>query len=131
MKIRPRGLVNTGNLCFANAVLQVLMYCPPFWNLFYELGRFLDGSSENGVSTSKTPLVDATIRFLREFIPKQKAALEGKGKAVERAYNAYREEEEDIMDSFIPSYVYDALKEKKRFDHMRVRWHFSIGICGS
>lgn len=119
MKIRPRGLVNTGNLCFANAVLQVLMYCPPFWNLFYELGRFLDGSSENGVSTSKTPLVDATIRFLREFIPKQKAAPEGKGKAVDRAYNAYREEEENIMDSFIPSYVYDALKEKKRFDHMR------------
>lgn len=94
------------------------MYCPPFWKLFYDLGRVLDGSSDNGMNTSKTPLVDATIRFLREFIPKQKAP-EGKGKAVDRAYNAYREEEEDIMDSFIPSYVYDALKEKKRFDHMR------------
>jgi len=126
MKIRPRGLVNTGNLCFANAVLQVLMYCPPFWKLFYDLGRVLDGSSDNGVTTSKTPLVDATIRFLREFIPKQKAP-EGKGKAVDRTYNAYREEEEDIMDSFIPSYVYDALKEKKRFDHMRVRWHVFDG----
>ena len=125
MKIRPRGLVNTGNMCFANAVLQVLIYCPPFWKLFYDLGRLLDNSSENGVSSSKTPLVDATIKFLREFIPKQKAAPEGKGKAVDRTYNAYGEEEDDIMSSFIPSYVYDALKEKKRFDHMRVRRHSS------
>jgi len=31
-----------------------------------------------------------------------------------------REEvEEDIMESFMPTYVHDALKEKKRFDHMR------------
>ncbi|KAL4068204.1 cysteine proteinase [Scleroderma citrinum] len=119
MKIRPRGLVNTGNLCFANATLQVLVYCPPFWKLFCELGKFLDSPSDIDASTSKTPLVDATIRFLREFIPKQKTPPDGKGKAVDRAYNAYDEEEEDIMDSFIPSYVYDALKEKKRFDHMR------------
>jgi ubiquitin carboxyl-terminal hydrolase 10 len=32
-----------------------------------------------------------------------------------------REEvEDDIMESFMPGYVHDALKEKKRFDHMRV-----------
>ncbi|KIJ59679.1 hypothetical protein HYDPIDRAFT_177724 [Hydnomerulius pinastri MD-312] len=118
MKIRPRGLVNTGNMCFANAVLQVLMYCPPFWRLFHELGKFVDSPADGDVSNSKTPLVDATVRFLREFIPKEKPAPEGKGKGVDRAYK-YGDEEEDVMDSFIPTYVYDALKEKKRFDHMR------------
>ncbi|KAG2154115.1 hypothetical protein DEU56DRAFT_952327 [Suillus clintonianus] len=119
MRIRPRGLVNSGNLCFANAVLQVLVYCPPFWRFFTDLGRFLEPAEE-----SKTPLVDATIRFVKEFAPKERAPVEGKGKGkgVER-YGAnglvHEEVDDDIMDSFMPTYVHDALKEKKRFDHMR------------
>lgn len=110
--------MNAGNLCFANAVLQVLVYCPPFWRFFTDLGRLLQPSEE-----SKTPLVDATIRFVREFAPKERAPVEGKGKGVDRygANGLVREEvEEDVLESFMPTYVHDALKEKKRFDHMRV-----------
>ncbi|KAG1782392.1 hypothetical protein EV702DRAFT_1064079 [Suillus placidus] len=117
MRIRPRGLVNSGNLCFANAVLQVLVYCPPFWRFFTDLGRLLEPTED-----SKTPLVDATIRFVREFTPKERAHVEGKGKGVERyGLNGlvHEEVDEDILDSFMPIYVHDALKEKKRFDHMR------------
>ncbi|KAI0780469.1 hypothetical protein BD413DRAFT_464067 [Trametes elegans] len=102
MKIRPRGLVNTGNMCFANSVLQVLVYCQPFHRFFSELRKHLAGpvvgSQREG--TKATPLVDATIQFLKEF-----------GK----------EREDDIfdeLDSFIPTYVYDAMKEKKRFANM-------------
>ncbi|KAG9318931.1 cysteine proteinase [Chiua virens] len=118
MKIRPRGLVNTGNMCFANAVLQVLIYSQPFWRLFHELGKFLDIPADGHISNSKTPLVDATVGFLKEFVPKTKPTPEGKGKGVDRTSNGC-DDDDDLMNSFIPTYVYDALKEKKRFDHMR------------
>jgi hypothetical protein len=68
-RLRPRGLLNTRNICFANAVLQLLVNSPPFWNLFRELGDLKAerraGVLEPGGSTS--PLVDATVRFLKEF----------------------------------------------------------------
>ncbi|KAF8171652.1 hypothetical protein BJ912DRAFT_1082179 [Pholiota molesta] len=156
LRIRPRGLVNSGNMCFANAVLQVLVYCPPFHRLFAELGRVLVGPVVGGgggagvgakeervgavaAQGSATPLVDATIEFLREFAEDRKkrdrARLEvvsrngvgaggsgrGKGKEREVRGEAAAAEEEDDWDgdSFLPTYIYDAMKEKKRFDNMR------------
>ncbi|KAH9900901.1 hypothetical protein C8Q73DRAFT_742650 [Cubamyces lactineus] len=116
MKIRPRGLVNTGNMCFANAVLQILVYCPPFHRFFSELRRHLAGpvvgSQREG--SKATPLVDATIQFLKEFVPDppvSNSASKAKGK--EREDDLF-----DELDSFIPTYVYDAMKEKKRFANM-------------
>ncbi|KAF8967294.1 hypothetical protein BDZ97DRAFT_1938213 [Flammula alnicola] len=154
LKIRPRGLVNSGNMCFANSVLQVLVYCPPFHRLFVDLGRVLvgpvvgngnatavvNGKDEAGrAAGSATPLVDATVEFLREFAEdkkskaKEKAKLEvvvnrngvngggsGRGKGKEREIKDDVEEEDDWDgDSFMPTYVYDAMKAKKRFDNMR------------
>ncbi|GLB34542.1 putative cysteine proteinase [Lyophyllum shimeji] len=120
--IRPRGLVNTGNMCFANSVLQVLVYCPPFLRLFTELGRFGFGIREE---KSPAPLVDAMVEFVREFsmAPKKRKGMTkgkgtGKGKGKERAEEA-EEDEEDEGVSFLPSYVYDAMKEKTVFDGMR------------
>lgn len=94
----------------------------------------------NGVKVHEegdTPLVDATIRFLKEFGP-----VEPKEKEKERRPNGYgkgkerREQEDegegDGLDSFMPTYVYDAMKEKKRFDNMRVGLSclsFSVRFC--
>ncbi|WVQ93568.1 hypothetical protein IAU59_000643 [Kwoniella sp. CBS 9459] len=107
----PRGLINTGNMCFANTILQVLVYCSPFTELFEELGKRLKADLAR-----KTPLLEAMIIFLREFnapfpatgasIPNGGSTPKGKGKDPRR-------------EAFIPENVYDAMKENKRFDSMR------------
>lgn len=108
-----------------------MVYCEPFWTLFEEMGKVVSG---RGKEWRGTPLVDATIDFLREFAvddskgkTKAKEGGNGKsGKGKER-YDGngvlVKEEddvEENVTDSFLPTYVYEALKEKKRFDNMRV-----------
>ncbi|KAJ7728890.1 hypothetical protein B0H16DRAFT_1330669 [Mycena metata] len=125
----PRGLINTGNMCFANAILQTLVYCQPFSALFAGLGF---GGGDDGVLRG-APLVRATGAFLREFLSAPPASSpapgapgggagagrvnggggKGKGKA------APKEPEEEEREAFIPTGVYDALKGKKRFDNMR------------
>ncbi|KAM0008901.1 putative ubiquitinyl hydrolase 1 [Helianthus debilis subsp. tardiflorus] len=37
LELLPRGLVNSGNLCFLNATLQALLACSPFVHLLQEL----------------------------------------------------------------------------------------------
>ena len=104
--------MNSGNMCYANSVLQLLVYCTPFQRLFAELGKLLSsssgsaavsgsdslvngsagplssstsisssGSTPNGLNgkvkekdkdTGMTPLVDATVEFLREFMDDKK-----------------------------------------------------------
>ncbi|KDR74886.1 hypothetical protein GALMADRAFT_227234 [Galerina marginata CBS 339.88] len=153
-------------MCFANSVLQILVYCPPFHRLFVELAKVLVGLSSvlaavvmvvdrstganvngavNGTAKpeSATPLVEATIEFLKEFLEeknkkgksKERPRLEvvGRGgsggangsngsaqaKGKEREREADEEEDDRDGESFLPTYVYDAMKAKKRFDNMR------------
>ncbi|KAJ7205534.1 hypothetical protein GGX14DRAFT_367896 [Mycena pura] len=118
-RISARGLVNTGNMCFANAVLQVLVYCPAFVGLFARLQALLgeegDGAGEGeGAVLGAAPMVRATGAFLREFVRPAAGSGSGKGKG-----KAEASEEEEEEEAFIPTGVYDALKGKKRFDHMR------------
>ena len=79
-----------------NAVLQLLVHCSPFWNLFSDLGRLTGQQTTGGT----TPLVDATVRLLDEF--------------------AYKKEDDDT-EPFTPMYVYDAMKEKRQFKSTLVR----------
>lgn len=107
--IRPRGLINTGNMCFANAVLQTLVYCPPFYRFFTELGKYIPGpKAESSKWNGKTtPLVEATVDFLKEFSPKSRN-------------EEVDEDDYDGIDSFLPSNIYEAMKDKSRLDGMRV-----------
>ncbi|KAJ7792833.1 hypothetical protein B0H14DRAFT_3498749 [Mycena olivaceomarginata] len=139
-RVTLRGLVNTGNMCFANAVLQVLVYCAPFSSLFARLHALL-GEAEfdvagtgagGGVNTNPSgaqddggggggvlgpaPLVCATGVFMREFIVNASAKKPVSGGAGGKGKGKVSPAEPK---AFIPTHVYDALKGKKRFDGMR------------
>jgi hypothetical protein len=123
-RLRARGLVNSGSMCFANAVLQLLVRSPPFWNLFRELGDLKSqrgaGDAESGGSA--TPLVDATVRFFEEFMfeeeeppPTQQPLQQPReGKETKKTHNA--------ADPFEPMYMYDAMKEKRQLKILLVRF---------
>ena len=118
MEIRPRGLVNTGNMCFANVILQVLVYSPPFWKMFTELGKYIGNGPVVGSGAQKdgkgTPLTDAVITFLSEFKPLKLSEIAERAQAIKDG-----EKPDPRRDSFVPTSLYAALKTKSRFDAMR------------
>jgi Family of unknown function (DUF6535)/Ubiquitin carboxyl-terminal hydrolase len=127
-RLRARGLINKGNMCFVNTTLQLLVNCPPFWNQFRDLGQLMGRRRHGNVQHaggSMTVLVDATVRLLDEFVKTQKPSLTQqslqpveKGKARE---GEKEKKEADDADPFIPTYLYDAMKEKRQFKTMLVR----------
>ena len=126
LHLRARGLVNTGSMCTANAVLQLLVHSPPLMNLFRRLGDLMGQRGTGGPETGSgaTPLVDATMRFFEEFmnegpppvqLPLQQAA-DGKpreGEEVKKEHNA--------GDSLEPTDIYNAMKEKRQLRNLLVR----------
>lgn len=57
----PRGLINSGNLCFLNATLQALLSCSPFVELLLKL-RILS------ISKAEYPILAAFVGFLSQFV---------------------------------------------------------------
>lgn len=75
-----------------------------------------------GIGGNATLLVDATVRFLEEFVHEEKMTQQSQQQTGHvNTKEEDEKKEDDGVDSFIPTYVYDAMKEKKRFDNMRVR----------
>ncbi|KAJ3216043.1 hypothetical protein HDU67_010003 [Dinochytrium kinnereticum] len=101
--IQPRGLVNNGNMCFMNAILQPLVHCYPFFNLFKKLREEVVHNLK-----IKTPLVDALTEFLLQFpeLPADFAFLN----------SSFSEE-----DAFEPEIVYDALRSLKKISSIKGR----------
>ncbi|KAI4756589.1 cysteine proteinase [Aureobasidium sp. EXF-3400] len=107
--LEPRGLVNTGNMCYMNSILQILVYCMPFYN-------FLDQVSKRAAHSFKsdTPLVDAMIMFMREF-----KTIDSAESADKLRMRLKDQELEQYGDSITPEYVYDTIKQLPRFSSMR------------
>ena len=124
--LRARGLVNIGNVCFLNAVLQLLVNSPPFSNLFTELG-YEKGQRGTGVLETggdATPLVDATMTFFNEFmIEEESPSTQQLSRPTTSVTAGADEEKEDdnVVDSFEPTFLYDAMKEKTQLNRLLVR----------
>lgn len=58
--ILPRGLINSGNLCFLNATLQALLSCAPFVQLLHDLKR-------RDIPKVSYPTLVAFTEFISEF----------------------------------------------------------------
>jgi ubiquitin carboxyl-terminal hydrolase 10 len=96
--------------------LQLLVNLPPFWDLFREL-RDLKVQRRAGVPETgggATPLVDATVRFFKEFIVEEESLST-------QQQSRPATGETSRADSFEPTYLYDAMKEKRHLKILFVR----------
>ncbi|KAJ3273510.1 hypothetical protein HDV01_004430 [Terramyces sp. JEL0728] len=95
--IRPRGLINNGNMCFMNSILQPLVYCPPFYNFISAVSKLPKNLK------TKTPIIDAIIEFIAEFHISQDVTPT----------------EDDF--AFAANYVYEAIKSQTNIEVLRGR----------
>nr|XP_043636118.1 ubiquitin carboxyl-terminal hydrolase 24 isoform X2 [Erigeron canadensis] len=59
-ELLPRGLINSGNLCFLNATLQALLACSPFVNLLQKLRM-------HNIPKVGYPTLHAFVEFISSF----------------------------------------------------------------
>ncbi|CAM9017399.1 unnamed protein product [Wickerhamomyces anomalus] len=98
-KIVPRGLVNTGNICFMSSILQLLLYCQPF---FQSLNIISSKTIQSlNKSSSTTPLIDAVIELFKNFNIKLDDDKLGNG----------------FGDSFVPEQFYKEISQHSRFNN--------------
>ncbi|KAJ3037773.1 hypothetical protein HK097_003385 [Rhizophlyctis rosea] len=95
--LRPRGLRNSGNMCYMNTILQPLVHCAPFHNVLKQFG-----ASNPHSFGGRTPILDAILLFLNEFSEEETRDSLDVAKATAEA--------------FAPEYIYEALRKWKKLE---------------
>ncbi|KAF8753336.1 Ubiquitin carboxyl-terminal hydrolase [Rhizoctonia solani] len=104
---QPRGLINSGNMCFANVVMQALVYSAPFVRLFETLAHLVPGSLAGRLHCMKQLTASSSTQgqvSLRRFDPHAPEQTR------QQAWNE---------NPFFPELLYAAMKQNKRFDSMQ------------
>ncbi|KAJ5661705.1 uncharacterized protein N7477_009321 [Penicillium maclennaniae] len=107
--IEPRGLVNTGNMCYMNSVLQILVSCVPFHQFLDHVGHRAAHSFH-----SDMPLIDALIMFMREF-----RVIDAATSEEQLRMRLKPNELEQYGEPFVPEFVYEMIRQLPRFRDMR------------
>lgn len=107
--LEPRGLVNTGNMCYMNSVLQILVSCVPFHQFLDYVGRRAAHSFQSNV-----PLIDAMIMFVREF-----RVIDAATSEEQLRMRLKPNELEQFGEAFVPEFVYEMIRQLPRFRDMR------------
>ncbi|KAM9301820.1 ubiquitin carboxyl-terminal hydrolase 10 [Gastrophryne carolinensis] len=73
VSLQPRGLINKGNWCYINAILQALVACPPM----YHLMKCIPMYTRSERPCTSTPMMDSFVQLMNEFtnmpvVPKAK-----------------------------------------------------------
>ncbi|DAZ99608.1 TPA: hypothetical protein N0F65_001436 [Lagenidium giganteum] len=66
-EMKKRGLVNQGNTCFQNSIMQSVLACPPFLNLLVEVSSQVAGNEELLATSDRFKAWRHMIAFTREF----------------------------------------------------------------
>ncbi|KAG5949975.1 hypothetical protein E4U53_005596 [Claviceps sorghi] len=106
--IEPRGLINTGNMCYMNSILQVLVFCTPFYEFLEQLRQKATHNFK-----SETPLVDILVIFMQEF-----KVLASASTANQLGHTVRPEIFEQYGEPFTPEFVYEAIRKLSRFASM-------------
>jgi hypothetical protein len=106
-------------MSLASTVLQSLVYCSPFRDLFRDLS--VGQCERGGIGGCATPLVDATVRFLDGFAYKEKLSVTHQVARGKVRDDEDGKREDDGVHSFLSTDVLNALKEKRQFTSVRVR----------
>ncbi|KAL4748007.1 hypothetical protein BDW72DRAFT_162357 [Aspergillus terricola var. indicus] len=107
--LEPRGLVNTGNMCYMNSVLQILVSCVPFYQFLDHIGKRASHSFH-----SDFPMVDALIMFMKEF-----RVIDAASNEEQLRMRLKANELEQYGEAFIPEFVYEVIRQLPRFRDMR------------